>query len=58
MSEILLERLRSGGGSWFLEGGSRKGGFVRTPRTPPGYGPGILELYSCGNIQEVHLKVS
>ena len=24
-----------GGGSYFLEGGSRKGGFGRTPRTPP-----------------------
>ena len=40
VSEILPERLRwEGGGSYFLEGGSRKGGFVRTPRTPPGYGP-------------------
>ena len=30
MSDTELERLR---------GGSRKGGFGRTPRTPPGYGP-------------------
>ena len=29
------------GGSYFLEGGSRKGGFGRTPRTPPGYGPDV-----------------
>ena len=28
-----------GGGSYFWKGGSRKGGFGRTPRTPPGYGP-------------------
>ena len=42
VSEMLPERLRwEGGGFVFLEGGSRKGGFVRTPRTPPpGYGPG------------------
>ena len=40
MSEILLESLRWGG-SYFLEGGSRKGGFGRTPRTPPGYGPAV-----------------
>ena len=26
---------REGGGSYFWKGGSRKGGFGRTPRTPP-----------------------
>ena len=29
------------GGSYFLEGGSRKGGFGRTPE-PPGYAPGFV----------------
>ena len=29
------------GGVVFFGGGSRKGGFGRTPRTPPGYGPGV-----------------
>ena len=28
-----------GGGSYFWKGGSGKGGFGRTPRTPSGYGP-------------------
>ena len=47
-SESALKRPResvgtfaAGGGSYFLEGGSRKGGFGRTPRTPPGYGPAV-----------------
>ena len=51
MSEVLLEILRSGGGgvgSWFLEGGLRKGGFGRAPRTPL-----VTQLQSmlawCGN---------
>ena len=39
MPYMELERLRGGGGSYFWKGGSRKGGFGRTPRTPPGYGP-------------------
>ena len=41
MSEMLSKRLRwGGGGSYFLEGGFvKRGGFVRTPRTPSGYGP-------------------
>ena len=30
---------RGGGVRIFGRGGSRKGGFGRTPRTPPGYGP-------------------
>ena len=34
-----------GGGFVFVEGGSQKGGFGRTPRTPPGYGPDIY--YKC-----------
>ena len=34
MPDIMLESLRWGG-SYILEGGSRKGGFGRTPRTPP-----------------------
>ena len=38
MSDMEFESLR-GGGSYFWKGGSRKGGFGRTPRTPPGYGP-------------------
>ena len=33
MPDIMLESLRWGG-SYFLEGGTRKGGFGRTPRTP------------------------
>ena len=44
MPDMELESLR--GGSYLLEGGSRKGGFGRTPRTPepppPGYGPVLL----------------
>ena len=41
---------RGGGGSYFWKGGSRKGGFGRTPRTPPGYGPGKqgqIEVVPC-----------
>ena len=34
------------GGSYFWKGGSRKGGFGRTPRTPPGYGPGLYMEWS------------
>ena len=37
MPDMELESLR--GGSYFWKGGSRKGGFGRTHRTPPGYGP-------------------
>ena len=39
MPDMELESLRGGGGSYFWKGGSRKGGFGRTPRTPSGYGP-------------------
>ena len=39
MPDMELESLSGGGGSYFWKGGSRKGGFGRTPRTPPGYGP-------------------
>ena len=35
-------KFERGGGSYFWKGGSRKGGFGRTPRTPPpGYGPAL-----------------
>ena len=37
MPDMELESLR--GGSYYLKGDSQKGGFGRTPRTPPGYGP-------------------
>ena len=37
---------RGGGGSYFWKGGSRKGGFGRTPRTPPGYGPDPVRVVS------------
>ena len=46
MSEILLESLRWGG-FVFFGGGSRKGGFGRTPRTPPGYGPEFTVYDTC-----------
>ena len=38
MPDMELDNLRVF--SLFLEGGLRKGGFGRTPGTPPGYGPG------------------
>ena len=37
MPDMEVDILR--GGSYFWKGGSRKGGFGRTLRTPPGYGP-------------------
>ena len=43
MSDILLEILRSGGGGVIFGGGSRKGGFVRTPS---GYGP-VIAVVTC-----------
>ena len=48
MPDMELESLSGGGGgSYFWKGGSRKGGFGRTPRTPPGYGPDIIIYIIC-----------
>ena len=43
MEDMEVESLRRWGGSYFWKGGSRKGGFGRTPRTLPGYGPALYE---------------
>ena len=57
MSEMLSKCLRwGGGGSFFLEGGSRKGGFVRTPRTPSGYGPAVLDQHRNKNGKRAKVK--
>ena len=45
-----LESLRGGGGSYFWKGGSRKGGFGRTPRTPSGCGPAYLLINKKHNV--------
>ena len=42
MPDMELESLR--GGRIFWKGGSRKGGFGRTPDPHPGYGPNILNV--------------
>ena len=46
MSDMELESLR--GGAYFWKGGSRKGGFGRTPRTPSGYWPCIQISHNRG----------
>ena len=47
-----------GGGSYFLEGGSRKGGFGRTPRTPPpGYGPAMEQPVGVLLIEELRPSI-